>query len=243
MINFYPDLLTCVSTEEIISAIENVYQQGIRRIVTTSSVHLLTKEEVETKVEQINKQLTDKNIPVDVLVGHSIKFYECVVEEYEKGAILSLNNQRYILLDLPYDEIPTELEAVIYELRLKGIRPILMHPERNEEMRARPTRLHRLAEKGVYIQLEAESISGKHGPHVQKFAKQMIDHYLAHIIASHSIKSSTNLLDVYKQISKWYGEEKVLLFQKNIERIVRGESILYEEPKSIGKKKIWNLFR
>ena len=52
------------------------------------------------------------------------------------------------------------LAAPLYELRTKGFRVTLAHPERNAEFRARPEKLKALVEQGILVQMNAEALLG-----------------------------------------------------------------------------------
>ncbi|MFP3416454.1 CpsB/CapC family capsule biosynthesis tyrosine phosphatase, partial [Bacillus sp. SIMBA_074] len=72
----------------------------------------------------------------------------------EKEEILTLDdNGTYLLLELPSGKVPTYTQEVIYELLLKGITPIIVHPERNKELIENHKLLFDLVQEGALTQL------------------------------------------------------------------------------------------
>jgi len=65
-----------------------------------------------------------------------------------------------------------------------GIVPILAHPERNAWFLNNPTALYQVVTKGAMVQMTAMSITGKFGEDIQRFSIFLLEHNLAHVIAT-----------------------------------------------------------
>ena len=59
--------------------------------------------------------------------------------------------------------------SLLYELRVKGMIPIIVHPERNAELIERPDKLYKLVSKGALTQVTAGSLLGKFGKNQKIF--------------------------------------------------------------------------
>jgi len=84
--------------------------------------------------------------------------------------------------------VPQDLDSLIYELGLRGITPILAHPERAFFMLENPDRVKAFVDKGVPLQVNAGSLLGRYGPASAKFAQEMLDRRQAHFLATDSHK-------------------------------------------------------
>lgn len=91
---------------------------------------------------------------------------------------------RDLLIETPATNV-LGLEQILYDLRVKGYRITLAHPERNAEFRHDEALLRRLVDDGVLLQINAESLIGSRvtsGP--RRFARELCRAGLGHVLAS-----------------------------------------------------------
>jgi protein-tyrosine phosphatase len=101
------------------------------------------------------------------------------------GTVPTLNNAgRYLLVELPLEQIPSCTENVLFSLLLEGVTPVLAHPERNAKLREAPALLTTMVERGTLVQVNAGSLAGEFGPRVQKFAGSLLQQGLVHFVGS-----------------------------------------------------------
>lgn len=114
---------------------------------------------------------------------------------------LTLCGGDYLLLELDDLVIPPHLDAIISELTMMGITPILAHVERCLYFRKAPKYLYELTLKGAIAQVTADSIS----PCYDKgFCKAVLNKGYAHFAASdthNTKKRPPNLADSLKALS------------------------------------------
>jgi protein-tyrosine phosphatase len=91
---------------------------------------------------------------------------------------------RHLLLELPLEEIPPYTEDVFYRLQLRGLIPVIAHPERNLAVLQQPAWLREMLERGILIQLSAPSITGLFGKKVQNLAEELARRGWVHLVAS-----------------------------------------------------------
>jgi protein-tyrosine phosphatase len=87
-----------------------------------------------------------------------------------------------LLVETPYGELPAIFEDLLFQIRLRGFRVLLAHPERNPSFQAAPGRLAALAEQGTLIQVTAASLAA--GGRAGRLAQRLIADGHAHVIAS-----------------------------------------------------------
>lgn len=234
---------------ESVKMAKKAVEQGIHTIVATPH-HLNNRYEnpkqfIIERVKELNKVLLEEKIDLKVLPGQETRIYGEMVEGYEIGEILPIDHTQYILVEFSSTHVPRYTEKLFYDLQTKGLVPVIVHPERNQEIIERPDVLFKLVEKGALTQVTAASVCGDFGKKIKSFSMQLIETNLTHFIASdaHNTDNRTfKMREAFDLVQNKYGNDIVYLFQENAELVIEGSSIYKEAPERIKKKKFFNLF-
>jgi protein-tyrosine phosphatase len=221
------------------------YSEGITKIVATphhnNGQYYNTREEILEKVEELNERLEKEGINITVLPGQETRISGELLEQYERDELLTMNDgDKYIFIELPSSQVPLYTEKIIYDIQMKGLTPIIVHPERNAELIENPEKLYQLVKKGACTQVTAASVAGKFGKKIKKFSLELIESNLTHFVASdaHNLKGRNfQMLEAYSVIEKECGPDAKYLFLENAELLVEGSMIIKEVPERIKKKK------
>lgn len=224
-------------------------QEGITTIVATphhkNGRYLNPKQDVLVKVAELNKRLLEEEIDLKILPGQETAISGELLEDYENGHVLTLNETNYVFVELPSDHVPRYTEKMLFDLQLKGLIPVIVHPERNREIHERPELLYKLVEKGALAQLTAGSVCGRFGKKIKRFSEQLIEANLVHFIASdaHNITSrGFHLQQAYDVVEKLYGMDMVYLYRENAELLVEGMNVFKEVPQRVKRKRFLGIF-
>lgn len=178
--------------------------------------------EIQAGVEQLNQYAKIKGLKVQVLSGMEVALSPEVPALLQQGRLLTLNNEgRYLLLELPASDIPLYTEGLLFDLQLRGITPVLAHPERNRLIEENPKRLKRMVERGVLVQITGDSVLGKFGRKTRQTAYDLLKAGLVHGLGSdaHSSRHRPPVLkEAAEQIAKLIGPEKT-------SRLIRADAI------------------
>ena len=120
-----------------------------------------------------------------------------MVDRINEGRAVTINNGgKYLLLELPPQNIPPQIKDEIFSLKLNGITPIITHPERHPAMQRDLRILHELVSMGALAQVTAMSVTGEFGLPVRECARAMLELRLIHVIATdaHSVESRPPIL-------------------------------------------------
>jgi protein-tyrosine phosphatase len=162
------------------------FKEGIRKIIATP--HYIIGEncahDIKERVAVLNNELRKNYIKMEIYPGNEAFIDYNLVDKLISGECLSLNNSKYVLLELPMLEVPRFTAEVIYEIQLKGYVPIIAHPERNRVICEKPEIIYKLVKDGCLMQLNSTSLMGYSGEKSQNTAKQLLKHNLAHFIAT-----------------------------------------------------------
>ncbi|MFQ5744363.1 MAG: tyrosine-protein phosphatase, partial [Acidobacteriota bacterium] len=119
-----------------------------------------------------------------VHLGADCHLHAEIVEHLREGRIPTINNGRYLLLELPDGTLPHRLQELIFDICMVGTAPIITHPERNSVLARHPEILYDLLQSGAYAQVTAASLTGLFGSSVRRAAEQMVGGGLVQMIAS-----------------------------------------------------------
>jgi protein-tyrosine phosphatase len=165
-----------------------------------------------------------------VLPGCEYYFSSDGLELWEQGSagpLVGLNRSDYLLVEFPATRIPEQAEGVLYELTLRGVKPVIAHPERNLVFAERPERLERFIEMGALAQVTASSITGQFGPAAQSASDEFFRRGLVHVVASdsHSVDRRPPLMSAARGAvqQRWGREAESLLFETIPSAILKNE--------------------
>jgi protein-tyrosine phosphatase len=237
------------SLSDSIEMAKKAVQQGIHKIVATphhmNSSYENPKRSIIDRVQELNQALRDEKIELEVLPGQEVRIHGEMVAGYEAGEIQPVNHTPYLLVEFPSSHVPRYTEKLFYDLQMIGLIPVIVHPERNQEIIERPELLYQLVKKGALTQITAASVCGNFGKKIKKFSLQLIEANLTHLIASdaHNITyRSFKMREAFGNIQQLYGNEMVYYFEENAALVIEGKHVYKEDPERIKKNKIFFLF-
>lgn len=200
-------------------------------------------------VEVLKDKLAQEAIPLAVYPGCELRLHHDIPGRIEAREVLTFNdNGRYALIELPDEFLPRTLEHFFWEIQARNITPVISHPERNPALMRKPMRLYKLVEMGSLLQVTSSSVLGGFGSEVRKFAVELLEHRMVHVIATDSHgprRRSPKLSECHAQVAGLLGEETARrLFHENPERIIHGEPVAPIEPIPFGagahQSSLWN---
>ena len=234
--------------EESIQIVQRAAEEGVTAIVATPHVledrSPMDQERVDDAFNRIKRIIAEKEIGVEVVLGAELFISPDLPARIRRNNALTIDSgNRYVLLELPAQEIQPFMEQTIFELLLQGIVPIISHPERNLAIQNDPDKLFHLVQRGVLAQLDAGSLLGKYGKKTQNTAKALLSNNLIHMIASdvHSTPNGSYSLSLAVKIAAGIlGRERAMEMVTVVpEKVIRGRPIHVMPPKPVKR----NVFR
>lgn len=216
------------SLEESVKMLQIAYQDGIAAVVATphiiNGLYKNTRETIDIAILELRK-LTDL---VPIYIGAEIRIDRGLADRAVNNELPLINNNHYILLELPAFVIPPllQLENIAQRLKKNQITPIFAHPERNIPILKNLCIMERLVRCGALFQITAMSITNKS---MQGPALKMIKKGYVHAVASdaHDVcKRPPILSGAFEIISKKFDSDMASkLFMHNPLKIIQGENI------------------
>lgn len=195
--------------------------------------------EVLKKVEELKEISRENNIDINIYAGQEIYYNKNILEYYNDNMIGTINNTKYMLIELPMLEFNIdEVINTIYELQIRGITPIIAHPERYKPFIKKPSMINTFIEEGMLFQLNAGSITGAFGKDVKKTANKYLENNIYSFIGSDAhrdigrdtdIKEALDILEI-SQRKEFIDNGKLMLENEDI----NFKGTLVKEKKFLG---------
>ena len=177
------------SIEMTINMLKKAEQSGTTDIIATP--HFMRGRfeveynEVLKKVEELKEISRENNIDINIYAGQEVYYSRKLLEYYNDKIIGTINNSKYMLIELPMLEFNIEeVINTIYELQIRGITPIIAHPERYKPFIKKPSMINSLIKEGMLFQLNAGSLTGAFGKDVKKTATKYLENNIYSFIGS-----------------------------------------------------------
>lgn len=162
-------------------------REGIDTVVATPHVNLEFATEAQAirdGAEELRAALAEEDLSLSVLTGAEIALPRLVGLADDELRALCLGSSSCALIESPYATAGPLIEDALFDLRLRGFRPLLAHPERCPEFQRDIARLARLVENGMFCSLTAGSVAGRFGSTVKRFARRLLQENLVHNLSS-----------------------------------------------------------
>lgn len=229
-----------VCIEESFKMLVQAAENGVKGVIVTphylEGLYVSSYEDNLSKLDGLKLEIEKAGIDMQIYFGNEIHITPEILSLVKQGKAAALNRSRYILIELPFFDLPPYTEKILFQLEMEGYKPILAHPERNEKIIRDLNILYGLIKHGVLVQMNLASLGGAYGKEVKKAALLMLEHCMVHFAAS-DMHSSRRLHDDYnasiEKLKAYCPEQVNRLLYDNPLRIIRNESITVPEPAKI----------
>ena len=211
-------------------------------------------ETLRAGAEKLRTVCKENDIKLDVYSGTEVFMDWGLLDELAVEGSYCLNGEAfgrqavtYILVELPMHFLPQYADDFWYELRLKGVVPILAHPERYPELMAKEEKLIAWRNEGLLLQCNAGSFAGRFGEAAEKAAKLLLKNHLVDFIGSdahRAVGRDTDMRAGAQVVRELAGEDEFRrISEENPLRVIRGEAVEVSKPEKLQhekKKSFWS---
>ncbi|MGY0407956.1 MAG: tyrosine-protein phosphatase [Polaribacter sp.] len=155
-----------------------MYSYGIRNFITTphvlGDVYPNSSKTIKDKLEEVRTALKKKEI-YDIKINAAAEYMmdEQFSKRLENDDILPLKD-KYLLVEISYFNAPINLYEILFNIQLKGYKPVLAHPERYNFYHNDIENYYKLKKAGCLFQLNLLSLTEQYGKNVQKISYQLL---------------------------------------------------------------------
>lgn len=177
--------------EEAVALIGMEVSGGTKAFISTP--HIIDKldydriAELPDRLEAVRQAVKEAGIDVVLYQGGEIYPTANMLKAVDEGKAVTMGGKgKHMLVDLPMGALPNDFDYLLYELKLRGVTPVLAHPERVGPFQQNPDAIREYIDKGIMIQVNTGSIAGKYGPRAVEVGLMYIRQHLAQFLASDS---------------------------------------------------------
>ena len=173
--------------------IEQMQSWGISRIIASPHVTQTTFENDSTTIEpaiaKLHEELDKRGNTIPVSHSAEYRIDELFMRRLEAGDLMLLPNN-FILIENSFMQEPWNIDQLVFDLQVRGLRPILAHPERYAYYFNRKERYQELHNAGLMFQINLLSLAEAYGKAERKIAEHLIDKVLVDFIGTDIHKQS-----------------------------------------------------
>lgn len=177
------------SIDEALSIARVAEAAGVETVAATPHIredYPFPLEAIADGMAELRSAIRAAGIAVEIVSGGELSLSKVSYLDDEQLTSLCLGDGPYLLVESPYAQAPSLLEEALFELQVRGFRPVLAHPERSPSFLDEGKRLERLVERGILCSVTAMSVTGTFGTRVRDFTQALFAAGLVHNIASDS---------------------------------------------------------
>lgn len=164
--------------ETSIKLIKKMSSYGIKNFITTphilGEVYPNTSTLIKEKLAEVQAELKRQGLDeITIRTAAEYMMDEQFTKLLEEDDILTLKDN-YILVEMSYFSAPFNLYDVLFEIHLKGYKPVLAHPERYTFFHEDFENYYKLKKAGCLFQLNLLSLTTQYGKNVQKMSHKLL---------------------------------------------------------------------
>ena len=202
------------SMEESMKMLEMEYSEGVRHILLTPHFRY---EMFETPLETLRDQYAalktaaagrwpDLELKLGCELHTSLDLPLCL----DQGTRLSMNGTEYVLLEFSGRDPRSQIFERTRDLLNHGYIPVIAHIERYAVLRNDISHLRELKDMGAFLQVNADTISGKDGFMAKRYARKLMKAELIDFVGTDAHRMDTRtpgLLAAYETAARSIGPD------------------------------------
>ncbi len=257
MIDFHNHILPNIddgskSLNMSIEMLTEARAQGITDVVNT--VHFqhpkfegkeISFKLIRNKISMLENELKKRRIPIKIHIGAEV-FYLPNLLSLKDEPLATFGHGKYMLIEFQTNFIPDKHRETLFNLKMKGVTPIIAHPERYHSVQKDINLVYDWLNAGCIIQVDAGSLLGLMGKSAQEASHIILKQHWCQVIGSdaHDNKKRNFVLNDGLNISKKLVGNVARNYVDNYPKaIIEGKPIKIEavERFKTPKKYFWNL--
>lgn len=196
----------------------------------------------------LQNKVQEAGININLYLGNEVTLDKDVFNYLENDQITSLNNSRYILVELPFNGRLEGLDKILDGFIARGMVPIIAHPERYSSYNLDD--YEEMIQKGILFQGNMSTLYRKYGEKAQNILEVMLKRHMIHFICSdiHGDHQKTydRINGTIEKLTVLTGSNEMAmeLVDGNALRVINDEKIKpYTVLQVVRKLKILNMFK
>lgn len=160
---------------ETVKLLRMEYEQGVRTVIATPHFRFRMFETPAEKVREqfrlVEKAASEISPDLHVYLGCEFHANMEMLPMLREQKVMTMAGSRYVLTEFSHNSEESYIRERLGALLSGGYKPIMAHIERYEATRNSLDFVEELADMGVYMQINADSITGKDGFFTKRYCK------------------------------------------------------------------------
>lgn len=173
--------------QEALAMLRLSYEQGVRTVLLTPHYRRgyfeTSRDAVQHQLERLHVYAAEAGMDIELYLGCEFYRTDGMQEILAADERYCINGTRYVLLEFSPNDLADTIWRCTVDLLIGGYRPVIAHAERYQAIRDLKL-VHRLADAGAYIQVNAGSILGWNGWTAKRLCRKLLSKELVHLVGS-----------------------------------------------------------
>jgi protein-tyrosine phosphatase len=205
------------SPEQSILMLRGLWAAGFSKVVATPHMRpgmfdndrAALEEAYASMLPFVDAARAQSPLP-EVGLGSEHFFDDVVFQRLTSGEGVPYPGGRAVLVELPPQAFPVRIDARFFDLRRRGLTPVLAHPERYTPVWHDDSCLDPLLDAGAHLLLDLLSLVGKYGKAPQRAAEKLLeeDAYEGACSDAHRPEDTGEVVRAIERLRKLVGPEE-----------------------------------
>jgi len=173
---------------ESLTCIKTLQHLGYKKLICTphiiSDMYPNDRETILPRLEEIREALKENNIDIAIEAAAEYMVDLEMEKQVLSGEPLLTFGNNLILIEMSYVAPSPNIEQVIFQLRLKGLQPILAHPERYVFYHNNLDNYQRFIDLGCMLQMNLLSLLGYYGKQIKLVAEKLLKNKMIDLLGT-----------------------------------------------------------
>jgi protein-tyrosine phosphatase len=167
-----------------------------------------TPDRLRLACRRLHAGLREAGLDLEVFPTAEVTLHPDMELSWRKGQLLSVGDHgRYLLVEMPHN-LFVDLRRFARSFREQGVRLIIAHPERSEELLHDAGRIEELIEAGCLVQVSSGSVAEPRSGRDAKALKSWVRRGVVHLLGSDGHRPGRRppvMAAAYRQVVRWAG--------------------------------------
>jgi protein-tyrosine phosphatase len=185
-----------------------------------------TRADLLAAFEGMQAHVAGAELGIEIGLSCEHFFDDIVFERLMNGQGVPYPGDRAVLVEFAPDHLPARLADRLFDLRRKGLRPVIAHPERYRVSWKDLNVMEDLVDRGMVLLMDVGALAGKYGRAPKKAAERMLDAglYYAACSDAHRASDVDEVIAGINRMRKLVGDEETgFLLREGPRRVLAGE--------------------
>ncbi|MGE5108923.1 MAG: tyrosine-protein phosphatase [Sphingobacteriales bacterium] len=161
-----------------IELIKGLQELGYEKFITTPHIMWdMYKNEREGILEReamVKAALEKQHINAEIKAAAEYFMDDYFSKLLKSGTPLLTIKENWVLVEFSFISAPFDLQQNLFDLQIKGYKPVIAHPERYSYFHSKKEKVHDFFDQGCMLQLNLLSLTGYYGKPVQEMARYLL---------------------------------------------------------------------